>query len=173
MKRQKELILVSGVILGFFVGATFLPQLIGAGNLDPPAGPDDPGSAMYTLEDIYNRLNDNTTATKRGGAFTEPSAGPGSTGHTLDEVYEKALPTQVEKTGRTTCYGPDGIVIPCAGSGQDGELQKGVAWPNPRFTDNGDGTVTDNLTGLIWLKHASCGDLYGTNSGGWANWLDA
>jgi hypothetical protein len=24
------------------------------------------------------------------------------------------------------------------------------------FTDNGDGTVTDNLTGLIWLKNASC-----------------
>ena len=25
-----------------------------------------------------------------------------------------------------------------------------------RFTDNGNGTVTDNLTGLIWLKQASC-----------------
>ena len=24
-----------------------------------------------------------------------------------------------------------------------------------RFTDNGDGTVTDNLTGLIWLKNAN------------------
>jgi hypothetical protein len=31
-----------------------------------------------------------------------------------------------------------------------------VAWPNPRFTDNVDGTVTDNLTGLIWLKNANC-----------------
>ena len=26
----------------------------------------------------------------------------------------------------------------------------------PGFTDNGDGTVTDNLTGLIWLKNADC-----------------
>ena len=26
----------------------------------------------------------------------------------------------------------------------------------PRFTDNGNGTVTDNLTGLIWLKNANC-----------------
>jgi hypothetical protein len=25
-----------------------------------------------------------------------------------------------------------------------------------RFNDNGDGTVTDNTTGLIWLKHAVC-----------------
>ena len=31
-----------------------------------------------------------------------------------------------------------------------------VAWPDPRFTDNEDGTVTDNLTGLIWLKDANC-----------------
>ena len=42
------------------------------------------------------------------------------------------------------------------GTGSDGTLQKGIAWPNPRFTDNGDGTVTDNLTGLIWLKNANC-----------------
>ncbi len=53
---------------------------------------------------------------------------------------------QVEKTGQTTSYA----------TGDDGHLQKGVALPNPRFTDNGDGTVTDNLTGLIWLENADC-----------------
>ncbi|MCP5005209.1 MAG: DUF1566 domain-containing protein [Planctomycetes bacterium] len=36
----------------------------------------------------------------------------------------------------------------------DGELQMGVAWPNPRFTKNGNGTVKDNLTGLIWTEDA-------------------
>jgi hypothetical protein len=41
-------------------------------------------------------------------------------------------------------------------SGDDGDLEKGVIWPIPRFADNGDGTVTDNLTGLIWLQNASC-----------------
>jgi hypothetical protein len=41
-------------------------------------------------------------------------------------------------------------------AGDDGDLQKGIIWPNPRFTDNADGTVTDNLTGLIWLKNANC-----------------
>ena len=35
-------------------------------------------------------------------------------------------------------------------------MQKGVDWPKLRFTDNSDGTVTDNLTGLIWLKDADC-----------------
>ena len=50
------------------------------------------------------------------------------------------------KTGQRTSYA----------TGDDGDLEKGVAWPTPRFTDNGDGTITDNLTGLIWLKNANC-----------------
>jgi hypothetical protein len=71
----------------------------------------------------------------------------------------------VEKTGQTKCYDTDGNEISCAGTGQDGDLKKGVVWPNPRFTDNGDGTVTDSLTKLIWLKNANC---FGSRS-----WADA
>jgi pimeloyl-ACP methyl ester carboxylesterase len=56
------------------------------------------------------------------------------------------------RTGQTTCYDATGSTIACTGTGQDGELLAGVAWPNPRFTDNSDQTVTDNLTGLIWAK---------------------
>src|SRR5204862_6889486 len=43
----------------------------------------------------------------------------------------------------------------CAGTGQDDEICDGVAWPGQRFTDNQDGTVTDKLTKLIWLKNAN------------------
>lgn len=57
-------------------------------------------------------------------------------------------------TGQTKCYNTDGAVIPCAGTGQDGDKKMGVAWPNPRFTVSGD-CVTDNLTGLIWAKNAN------------------
>ncbi len=46
------------------------------------------------------------------------------------------------KTGQTTSYR----------TGDDGDLQKGASWPNPRFTDNGNGTITDNLTGLMWQR---------------------
>ena len=60
------------------------------------------------------------------------------------------------KTGQTTCYDSDGNVISCEGTGQDGDIRAGVAWPTPRFTDNGDGTISDNLTGLMWLKDADC-----------------
>jgi hypothetical protein len=51
----------------------------------------------------------------------------------------------VPKTGQTATYA----------TGDDGALQNGVAWPTPRFTDNNNGTVTDNLTKLIWIKNAN------------------
>jgi len=57
-------------------------------------------------------------------------------------------PAPVPKTGQTI---PHGFL----GAGDDGLYQYGVA-VDPRFTDNGDGTVVDNLTGLIWLKNAWC-----------------
>lgn len=63
---------------------------------------------------------------------------------------------QLPKTGQNTCYDTAGNVIDCTGTGQDGEIQAGVSWPSPRFTDNGDGTITDNLTGLMWLKDGNC-----------------
>ena len=64
-------------------------------------------------------------------------------------------PAQVPRTGQSTCYDTYGKVIACAGTGQDGELRAGVAWPYPRFTNRGDGTVSDNLTGLVWAQNAN------------------
>ena len=51
-----------------------------AGNIDSPAAPNTSESAMYTLEDVYNRLNTGAAGSKRGDSFKEPSAGPASTG---------------------------------------------------------------------------------------------
>ena len=70
----------------------------------------------------------------------------------------------VEKTNQTQCWDTEGEVIDCAGTGQDGELRAGVPWPDPRFVDNGDGTVLDKLTGLIWLKNGNCLSLSSTRS---------
>lgn len=47
-------------------------------------------------------------------------------------------------------------IIQLTTAGDDGDFQKGVPWPNPRFVDNGDGTITDKLTSLVWMQHASC-----------------
>jgi hypothetical protein len=68
----------------------------------------------------------------------------------------KSNPAPVAKTGSTLCYDADGTLTPCASTGQDGDLQAGVVWPTPRFTDHGDGTITDNLTGLKWIKKLDC-----------------
>jgi len=77
--------------------------------------------------------------------------------YTLTNLYDLVSErARVPKTGQTTSYA----------TGDDGDHEKGVAWPSPRFTDNSDGTVTDNLTGLIWLKNANC---YGGKT--WANAL--
>jgi len=52
------------------------------------------------------------------------------------------VPSPSAKTGQTILYH----------TGDDGDLEEGVSWPSPRFVDQGDGTVSDSLTGLIWIK---------------------
>ena len=64
-------------------------------------------------------------------------------------------------TGQNTCYNAGGSVISCAGTGQDGEYQNGRWITSGRFTDNGNGSVTDNLTELVWLKDANCSATLG------------
>ncbi len=72
-----------------------------------------------------------------------------------------AATIQLPRTGQTTCYNPEGSVISCSNTGQDGDKQTGIVWPSPRFIDNKNGTVNDNLTGLVWLKDANCTDTAG------------
>ena len=55
-------------------------------------------------------------------------------------------PANIRQTGQTLSFAP----------GDDGDSKMGVSWPSPRFQDNNDGTVTDKLTMLVWLKDASC-----------------
>ena len=61
--------------------------------------------------------------------------------------------TWIVDTAQTTCYNSRGQTINCPGPGaafygQDARYT-GV---QPNYTDNGDGTVTDNNTGLMWQK---------------------
>lgn len=60
-------------------------------------------------------------------------------------------------TGQTACYDAAGAAIPCAGTGQDGELQHGAP---AQFVDNGDGTISDLRSGLMWEKLADDGGLH-------------
>src|SRR5437016_10972638 len=60
-------------------------------------------------------------------------------------------------TGQTTCWDSNGNVIPCAGTGQDGELRKGAPLA---YVDNGDGTITDVNTGLMWEQLSHDGSVH-------------
>lgn len=197
MRSKTLLIGVMGIVIGVMLSAA----VVFAGNLNPGSGPTGSGSdisQMYTLQQIYDRLDIGAAGSKMT-AFTEPASGPGSgTMRTLDEVMGKAPAVDaangataadvasgktfwgltsgqwglqtgtgslgntynaaVPKTGQTTSYA----------TGDDGDLERGVAWPSTRFTDTGNGTVVDNLTGLIWLKNANC---FGLQT--WANALSA
>jgi hypothetical protein len=136
-----------------FLGVTSsLSMPLLAGNLDS-AAPSDSNSRMYTIEDIYNRL-DGTDAPIPTGSFNEPISGPtAGTGKTLTEVYNKADAVMDSTPSCPSC-------TPNSNA-------------NPVFSDNGDGTVTDNRTCLIWLQDASCAELAGTDGSGRANWETA
>lgn len=58
----------------------------------------------------------------------------------LSEIRRMAV--LLPQTGQTTRYADN----------DDGDLEEGAAWPASRFIDNGDQTVTDTLTGLMWQK---------------------
>ncbi|MDQ7786428.1 MAG: DUF1566 domain-containing protein [Thermodesulfovibrionales bacterium] len=72
-------------------------------------------------------------------------------------VVELENMIQLPQTGQDTSYA----------SGDDGDVQSGIEWPDPRFIDNKDGTVTDTLTGLMWLQDGAC-----LGTANWSNALD-
>jgi hypothetical protein len=58
------------------------------------------------------------------------------------------LSYRVVDTNQVSCFDTNGVSIGCSGTSQDGEYSN-----NPQsYTDNGDGTVTDNVTSLVWQK---------------------
>ncbi len=83
---------------------------------------------------------------------------------TSAESFGGTAAIKLPKTGQTTCYDSSGNEVSCANTGQDGDLQKGIAWPNPRFTANADKSITDNLSGLAW---APDGNLIATRDPHW------
>ena len=82
----------------------------------------------------------------------------------------QAAPADLPETGQTSCYTAAGVATACATTGQDGELRVGVAWPAPRFVVGAGALqdcVTDNLTGLMWVRAPS------TTANTWTNALTA
>jgi hypothetical protein len=72
-------------------------------------------------------------------------------------------PAPIWETGQTISYAP----------GDDGDIQAGVDWPGQRFTDHGNGTVTDNLTGLMWTQDANAPGPTECSPGTYKTWQQA
>jgi hypothetical protein len=94
-----------------------LPFQAAAGNLNPPAPPDDPASGSYTAEDLWNRLLNGDIGEKRSGPFSEPASGPANYGHTIDDLMSiapspdtesSASPEEVLEGTAFWCLDPDG-----------------------------------------------------------------
>jgi len=72
------------------------------------------------------------------------------------------------RTGQTTCWDSAGNVIVCAGTAQDGELRPGLAHV---YVDNGNGTITEQKTGLTWEKLSDDGSIHDKDNK--YTWADA
>lgn len=57
-------------------------------------------------------------------------------------------------TGQQDCYDENGVIIDCAGTGQDAEYRKSFGGTQPRFRMKG-ALVEDSLTGLCWARQAN------------------
>ena len=75
-------------------------------------------------------------------------------------AQEDSLTYPIVDTGQVNCYNDDGDIIDCSVEGepfygQDAQYSS-IEFS---FTDNGDGTVTDNVAGLMWQQIPDDGDF--------------
>ncbi len=75
---------------------------------------------------------------------------------------------QLPATGQVTCWDSGGSVVACGGTGHDGEIQAGATLA---YVDNGDGTITDLNTGLMWEKKSDDGSIHDKDT--FYSWDDA
>jgi len=104
------------MIIFLLVTVFVTPFTVSAGSLTPPGPPDDPSGAVYTLEDLWNRLSSGTLGEKRTGPFSGPTSGPGDYGHSTDELMsiapapdgtDGALPEHIREGMTFWCLNPE------------------------------------------------------------------
>lgn len=87
------------------------------------------------------------TALAGGGLVADPRSCDADLGTCTTSLEICNTSSRLPKSGQTTSYGP----------GSDGAVQAGRALS---YTDNGDGTITDNVTGLMWEKKDDSGGIH-------------
>jgi len=189
VKKNSNLYKILAVTCSVVITTAIGYLIVWAGNLNPPSTPAD---TMYTLDDIYHRLDKDAGAPASWGL--NPSAAPTGTMHTLEDVYNKTpdfrtnpgnastsdvcnsatfyKDSATKLTGtRTACYNPrlpdtgqTSSYTTTYGEDHDYTSSNSTHTCDPSFTNNGDGTITDNCTGLMW-KRCSEGMTYNVVTG--------
>ena len=121
------------------------------------------------FETVIDEHSNNVKTALNGGGLEDCPTELSQCQSDLAACNASTLPAaRVLKTGQAGCSDANGTGISCTGTGQDGELQKGLV---RSYTDNGDGTITDNQTGLTWEKKSRDSSIHD-----WGNvytWTDA
>ena len=135
-----------------------------------------PASSFYTLTQIYNAIPTIIAGTVATGTNylgvtgtlygdTNPAKVLNTATYPGTATAGYTYPSKPLQTYGSSddCYDINGDVISCAGTGEDGMYDAGQT---RSYTDNGDGTITDNDTGLMWEKctYGQSGTNCGTGS---------
>lgn len=67
---------------------------------------------------------------------------------------ERYMGKKLLQTGQKLCFNEEGSVIPCTGTGQDGEALSQLTLRKNRFTETEE-IIYDNTTELFWLRNAN------------------
>ncbi|BCR06293.1 hypothetical protein DESUT3_33620 [Desulfuromonas versatilis] len=101
------------------------------------------------------------------------SDGGGTDVQAVNSTGASAMAYPIVDTGQGTCYdNSDLIEGPAEGEafyGQDAQYTGNT----PSYTDNGDGTITDNITGLVWTQELSSYSMPWSDASGYCEALEA
>lgn len=139
------LLIVLFSITGVQCGGDENPADPGGTTVDPMQLVFSPEAGTFTVSPQITITTGNTEATikiTRDGSDPKTSPTAEEEGDTVTAAFNVTGVVNLPKSGQNVSYR----------TGDDGDLEKGAAWPNPRFVDNGDGTITDKLTGLMWQR---------------------
>jgi hypothetical protein len=150
----------AAVTMLLFVPAALVAQCCGDCN----------GDGTVTIDEILTGVNHALTGCSDDGICSTASC-PSQLATCRDDLatcQSQSGGQRFPATGQTTCWDTIGNVIACSGTGQDGQIQAGGALA---YVDNGDGTITDLNTHLMWEKKSADGSIH--DWGNFYTWADA
>jgi hypothetical protein len=127
------------------------------------------GDGQVTIDEIITAVTRALNGCENDGVCNASTCGAhlAQCQSALSTCQSQSGGQQFPATGQTTCWGTSDNVIACGGTGQDGEIQAGGALA---YVDNGDGTISDVNTHLMWEKKSADGGIHDqSNTYVWAD----